>query len=53
MDMENNMQNSIDVMIISSSRPKLLPYLIDSFNKYIHFHGKFRFIIHEDFVFPE
>lgn len=46
-------QNKIDVMVISSSRPKLLPYLMNSFDKYVHFQGKIRKIIHEDFVFPK
>ncbi|MFW6002726.1 MAG: hypothetical protein ACOCQD_05235 [archaeon] len=46
-------QNKIDVMVISASRPKLLPYLMNSFDKYIHFQGNIRKIIHEDFVFPE
>lgn len=48
-----NLQNEIDAIIISASRPKLLPYLINSVNKYIFFHGNINLMLHEDFVFPE
>ena len=42
-----------DVVITSSSRPELLKMTIKYFKKFIHYQGKFRFLLHEDFIFPK
>lgn len=47
-----NTVRDCDVIITSSSRPELLKLTLDGMEKYIHFHGNFRFILNEDFVFP-
>lgn len=47
------LQKNLDVMIISASRPKLLPYVVDSIKKYIFFHGNINIYLHEDFVYPD
>jgi hypothetical protein len=46
------LQNELDVMIESSSRPMLLPYMIDSVRKNMFYHGKMNWYINEDFVYP-
>ena len=43
----------LDVVIFGSSRPQLVPYMWKAFNKYCHFRGNRRVIVHEDFVIPE
>ncbi len=43
----------LDVVIISASRPKLLPYLMESFKSKIHFNWSTRIMLHEDFVYPD
>lgn len=44
---------NIDVLITASSRPQCLPRAVESFKEKVDFDGSFRFLIHEDFVFPE
>ena len=45
---------NLDFMIMASSRPKLLKIMFESFKKnLICDNTKLRFIMHEDFVFPE
>ncbi len=45
----------IDVLVMSSSRPALIPYTINSFKRFVdsQCHCKLRYLLHEDFVFPE
>jgi len=43
----------LDVVITSSSRPQLYPFMWDSFNKMMVFRGNKRILCHEDFVFPK
>jgi hypothetical protein len=43
----------IDILIMGSSRPKLLPYCINSIREKVKYSGNFRWIYHEDFVYPE
>jgi len=47
------MITKMDVMVISASRPKLIPYLIDSCETYVHYSGEFNIIWHEDCVYPD
>lgn len=42
----------IDVVVMSASRPKLVPYLMNSFDAQVHYAGEFNKIWHEDFVYP-
>lgn len=44
---------TLDVLITASSRPELINYCYESVKKNILFSGDLRFILHEDFVFPE
>lgn len=46
-------KRKLDVVIVASSRLTQLKYTIDKFLKFAHFYGDFRFILHEDFVFPK
>lgn len=48
-----SIHNKIDTVIISASRPKLLPFVIDSFRKYMFYDKKIKLMLHEDFVYPE
>ena len=43
----------LDVVITSSSRPQLYPFMWKSFNDMITFRGNRRVLCHEDSVFPE
>lgn len=43
----------LDVLITASSRPQLLKPTVEYFHKFIHFEGKMRWILHEDFVYKE
>ena len=45
----------MDVLITSSSRPILIPYLLNSFKRFVdsQCHCKLRYLLHEDFVFPK
>ena len=43
----------IDILIMGSSRPELLPYCIKSIREKVKYSGDFRWLYHEDFVFPE
>lgn len=49
------MEKIIDVLIMSSSRPQLLPYCVDSLYNMIFSctYVKPRFLLHEDFVIPK
>lgn len=46
------MLEQLDILITGSSRPELFPYCLESFKRMIHFSGRMRFILHEDFVLP-
>lgn len=43
----------IDVFVSSSSRPKLLPYCVESFKGLLFTKDKLNWILHEDFVYPK
>ena len=43
----------IDVLVMASSRPDLLKITCEKFKEYITFRDGFRWMIHEDFVYPE
>jgi len=45
--------NPIDVLITASSRPSLISYCVESFRRGIFTRRPMRWLLHEDFVFPE
>lgn len=47
------MNETIDVLMTASSRPLLMPYCVESFKRFIFTGRKMRWILHEDFIFPE
>ena len=47
-----NLKYDLDVCIFGSSRPKLIPFMWESFNRMVIFRGKKRILWNEDFVFP-
>jgi hypothetical protein len=47
---------NLDVLIMASSRPQLIPYCLQSFERFVESQQtniKFRYLLHEDFVFPK
>jgi len=43
----------LDIMVLSASRPKLIPYLIESVKEKVHYSYDFNVIWHEDFVYAD